>query len=154
MENNLYNKISTLVERKHQLKRIGGIIKHDKTKREEFEMYAKEYTQIEDTLDYIIKNCYISPLMVADIISAKEDCPYKLKIFRETDVKDNRVFYTNRFLACYLNPENKYYNYSENGQTGKNILGLPNEVYVNYAIPKENFTELALSIPTIHETNL
>ena len=148
MENNLYSKIATLVERKYQLKRIGGIIKHDKTKREEFEMYAKEYTKIEDTLDYIIKNCYISPMMVADIISVKEDGPYKLKIFRETDVKENHVYYTGRFVACYLNPSNKYYDYAENGKSYKNNLGLPTETYTNYAITKENFAELALSIPT------
>ena len=81
-------------------------------------------------------------------ISVKEDGPYKLKIFRETDVKENHVYYTGRFVACYLNPSNKYYDYAENGKSYKNNLGLPTETYTNYAITKENFAKLALSIPT------
>lgn len=148
MENNLYSKITTLVNRQHDLKRIGGIIKHDKSKRDIFEKYAKEYTQNDETLDYIIKNCFISPLMIAEIISKKEDTPYVLKIFRETDVKDYKTFYTGRFVACYLNQENKFFNYNSNGVASINLNGLPTENYTNYSLPREEFVELALTLPT------
>ncbi|MBQ8909224.1 MAG: hypothetical protein IJY90_02955, partial [Clostridia bacterium] len=60
MQNNLYRKIKQLVDRKYELKRLGGIIKFDKTKRAEYEQYCIQYQQIENTLDYIIKNCVIS----------------------------------------------------------------------------------------------
>lgn len=142
MQNNLYRKIKQLVDRKYELKRLGGIIKFDKTKRAEYEQYCIQYQQIENTLDYIIKNCVISAQKVAEIISASRGVPYALKIFRETTVHDDKTIYTGDFLACYLSNKNKYFNYDEGGERFRGLTGNGEKRYVNYPLPKEKFKDL------------
>ena len=146
MTNNLYRKIKTLTERKYELKRLGGYIKHDEARRKEFESMVEEYQQIESTLDYITKNCVISPLMVEKIISKKEQTDYVLKIFRETKVVDGKTVRTGDFVACYLNRKNKYFDYDVNGLSYKNMFGIPTERYTNYDLPSEEFQELVKSL--------
>ena len=146
MQNNLYLKIKSLVDRKYELKKLGGIIKFDKNKQELYQNYAAEYKQIEDTLDFITKNCHISPLMVADIISKKHGMTYVLKIFRETKVVDGRAIYTGNFIICYLNKQNKFFDYEQNGVSFSNRNGLKNETYINYELERKEFMQFLLSI--------
>ena len=145
MVNNLYRKIKQLVARQWELKRIAGIIKHDKDKRAEFEKYATEYNQIDRTLDFIKQNCVISPIDVIDIISKKECENYVLKTFREIDEVDDRSFYTGRFISCYLNNKNKFFDYDKNG-----VSYDADNKYINYAISKDDFKEL---ISSLEKTN-
>lgn len=146
MQNNLYKTINNLVERKYELKRIGGYIKHDKTKREEFIHMVEEYNKIDETLDYIIHNCFISPLKVAKIISSNCGILHKLKIFTEVGIHDGKKYSTDRFIACYLNNKNKYFNFDKNGVSFGNLTGIPTEKYINYALSKQEFDELVSSL--------
>ncbi len=142
MQNNLYRKIRNSVIRQAELKRKAGIIKFDKTKREEFLRYVEEYNELDKVLDYIKKNCVISPIDVIDIISKKEGKEYVLKTFRETDDRgDGKRFYTGRFISCYLNNTNKFFDYNTNG-----INYDLNGDYVSYSLTKEQFNELVSSL--------
>lgn len=147
MKNNLYQTIKYLVDRKWELKKIGGYIKYDKSKRAEYELCAAEYNKIEKTLDFIKQNCFISSQKVAEILSKKHGTQYKLKIFRETGETAGETYYTRNFVICYLNNKNKYFNYDINGVTNVNWRGLPDaETLVNYSLSREQFKEMFMSL--------
>lgn len=150
MEINLYCEIKRLVDRKYEIKKLAGIIKyemkHDVAKKDEFKKLADEYEKIERTLDYIRKNCFISPLIVAKIITKKEGTPYTLKIFREIGEHNGHKFYTGNFIACYINEQNKYFNYDVDGVCYGNLCGDPKEKYINYPLPSKEFNEVVGSL--------
>ena len=76
MNNSLYKKLKELVDRQWEIKRVGGYIKHDKTKRAEFEKLLEEYNKNDETIEQIRRNCFISPLVLEKIISKQEDQEY------------------------------------------------------------------------------
>ena len=143
MENNLYDTIKSLVDRKQEIKKIGGIIKHDRSRRSEYEKLADEFNQIEDKLFYIRDNCVISPMKLTELISKKEDKEYRLKIFREICKYRNQPYYTGDFVVCYLDSDNKYFDCDQDAFS----LSFTNEEqYVNYSLSNKQFAELTSSL--------
>lgn len=141
MRRNLYITIRNTVLRQAELKRKAGIIKFDKEKREEYLKYVNEYNELDKNLDYIKENCVISPIIVKDIISKKEGKEYVLKTFRETREENGKTFYTTRFISCYLNNTNKFFEYDTNS-----ISYDKNGDYVSYSVTKDQFDELVSSL--------
>ena len=145
MSNNLYQKLKDLVDRKWELNRIGGCIKHDKAKRAEFERILEEYNQTEELIEHIRRNCFISPLKLAEIISQQENEEYKLKIFRELDKNhDGTTSYSGRFIACYLNSQNEFFESNEQPRIYKSLSG--NEEYINNTLLHEDFDKFLSSL--------
>ena len=145
---NLYYTMRRLLEESVKWHRIIGILKFDAEHKAEFKQAIKKYNEVEAKLDYIKENCIISPLMVSKIISKREEREYVLKIFRETDMFDSKCCYTGQFLACYLNSDNKYFDYDIDGKSFVNLNGVKGEQYVNYPLPREQFEELLYSLPS------
>jgi len=144
VKNNLYEKLTKLVDRQWELKRLGGIVKHDLAKRDEYRRIAEEYNNNDESVYYILKNCYITPLKLADIISEQEKDKYVLKIFRETDENPlGETYYTSRFIICYLNNKNEFFDSNENPIAYHDFLS---EEYINNSLSKENFKKLFYSL--------
>lgn len=145
MKYNLYDKIQDLLERQRVLKGIVKFAKNDTSKQQEFAQYIAEYHEIEQQLDHIIQNCNISPMTVAEIISQKENRQYRLKIFRETENHNFKHYLTGNFIVCYLNDQNRFFNYQTNG-TFASFTGNQNEQYSNYTLSQEQYEELITSL--------
>ena len=144
MKNNLYEKLTELVDRQWELKGLAGIIKQDVAKREEYRKIAEEYNKNDETIYYILKNCYITPHKLAEIISEQEKKQYVLKIFRETDENAlGETYYTSRFIICYLNNKNEFFDSNENPIAYQDFLS---EEYINNSLSKENFKQLFYSL--------
>ncbi len=144
MSNNLYEKLKELIDRKWELNRIGGCIKHDKNKRAEFEKILDEYNKTDELIEHIRRNCLISPLKLAEIISKQENDEYKLKIFRELDENYDGTSYTGRFIACYLNSENEFFDSNEQPRIYKSLSS--NEEYTNNTLSSVDFGKLLSSL--------
>ena len=80
------------------------------------------------------------------IISKAKGQQYKLKIFRETYTKDGKTYLTHRYIACYLNKSNSYFNYDTDGFELKNLWCPKEETYVNYALDTKEFEEFKKSL--------
>lgn len=143
---NLYRSIKTLTDEKNKLYRNAGIIKFDKEKRDEYIKMCKRYEQICDMLKEIENKYIITCLDVEKIISKNLKKEYKLKIFRETYEENGNTYYSTRFIACFLNDTNKYFNYDKNGFTLVNLGKKRDEVYPNYDLTEEEFAELKASL--------
>ena len=147
MENNLYQKIEELIDRQWEIKEELCYSRFDSEKKNECEKMKEEYRHNEQVLHSILSEYFISPLKIADIISKQDKKQYVLKIFRETD--QNHVgdtYYTSRFIACYLNDENKFFNYKGEGVTRKSLTGIKTEKYTNYSLPSDQYEELLNSL--------
>ena len=145
MSNNLYQKLKDLVNRKWELNKIGACIKHDKNKKAEFEKILKEYNKADELIEQIRRNCFISPLKLATIISKQEDDEFRLKIFRELEKDaEGEINYTGRFIACYLNSENEFFDSNEQPKVYKSLSG--NEEYINNTLSSEEFKKLLHSL--------
>lgn len=145
MSKNLYQKLKELIDRQRELNRIGGWIKHDKNKKVEFEKFVAEYKENDALIEQIRRNCFISPLKLAKIISEQENDEFKLKIFRERDedYESKTSYFTGRFIACYLNSKNEFFNSNEGPRTYKSLFG--QEEYINNELPCDRFEELIQS---------
>lgn len=146
MENNLYRAIKMLIEKQKELRRKGVYIKHDKSKRDEFEALVKEYNEIDEALDVIEKEFFISAKMLEQIISKNNKKDYKLKIFREVVTRDEDVFYSYRFLMCYLDENNPFYNFESNGRKNISWTGIPEEQYTDFTVDEETFKKIHESL--------
>lgn len=145
MTNNLYDKLTELIDKKWELNRVGGCIKHDKDKKTEFEKILKEYNETDELIEQIRRNCVVSPLKLAEIISKQENEEYKLKIFREIDKNDDgTTSYTGRFIACYLNSENEFFSSNKQPTIYKNLVG--DEEYTNNTLSPAEFQNLLSSL--------
>lgn len=143
---NLYWTIKLLYEEKIQLYRAGGKIKFDKEKREEYILMCKRYEQVCESLKALENKYVITCQDLAKIISKNLKQEYKLKIFQETYEKDGKTYYTNRFIACYLNDTNKFFNYDKDAFILNNWGLKQNEVYANYSLTEKEFAELKASL--------
>ena len=147
MGNNLYEKLIRLVDRQWELRGLAGYIKHDKSKRSEYEAYVEEFNKNDEIIEQIRKGCFITPLKLADIISEQEKKQYKLKIFRETN--ENAVgetYYTTRFIAGYLNEKSEYFDFNENPVVYQSLNGDRTEKYTNNSLSKEEYKKLYYSL--------
>lgn len=147
MKNNLYEKLTELVDRQWELKGLAGYIKHDKSKRDEYEKMVEEYNKNDEIIERIRKGCFITPLKLAEIISEQEKRNYVLKIFRETDKNTlGESYYTTRFVACYLNDASEYFNFNENPIIHQSLLGDQTEEYTNNSLSKDEYRKLYFSL--------
>ena len=146
MEKNLYRAIKSLVERQKEIRRKGVYIRHDKSKAEEFKALVKEYNEIDEALVVIEKEFFISAMMLEKIISKNMGKDYKLKIFREVVTRDEDIFYSYRFLMCYLDENNPFYNFDQNGRKGINLTGIREEQYTDYTVDTETFNQIHQSL--------
>jgi len=149
MENNLYNKIKSLTARKNEITQESKKILYDATKQEQLTKLIEEYNIIEATLTFISQKCVISPKKIEDLISNKEGSKYNLKIFREVEYNEEVSFHTGNFIVCYLNKDNRYFNYNSNGLSFINLLSNKSDKYVNYDLNKEDYEKL---LKTLEET--
>ena len=111
---NLYEEIEFLVEERQRLNDLGGRLKYDYKRQipeaiEQFKKASNKYKQVEQRLKYIEDNCVIDYIKLADIITKHTGLVYKPRIFRETYMKDGVNYYSGRFIGCYLNKLNKFY---------------------------------------------
>ena len=147
MENNLYQVLKDLVDRQWDIKKVGGYIKHDKEKQDEFKKLVEEYHRNDAIIENIKDNYAITPLKLAEIISQSENDEYRLKIFREI-VKNSKGedCYSGRFMACYLNSQNEFFNSNENPNIHKSLGSDRSEQYTNNTLSHEDFEKLIISL--------
>ena len=111
---NLYERITSLVNEREELKRRGGILKYDAKRgipeaKEEFDKIVARYKQVEAEIDRIDQDCAIDIEGMGKIISKNMGEIYIPKIFKEVYEKDGGRYYTERFMACYINQSHPYY---------------------------------------------
>ncbi len=114
--NSVYDELELLVQQRENLNRRGGILKYDARRKvpeavKEYDMIVKKYKQVESELQYIEDNYRIDYIKLAYILTKHTGLIYKPRIFRETYVKGGEVYRTGRFVGCYLNKRNKFFEY-------------------------------------------
>lgn len=111
---NLYERITSLVREREELNRRGGILKYDARRgipeaKEEFDKIVARYKQVEDEIDRIEKEHAIGIEEMGEIISENLGETYIPTIFKEVYEKNGERYYTERFIACYINESHPYY---------------------------------------------
>ena len=111
---NLYERITSLVREREELNRRGGILKYDARRgipeaKEEFDKIVARYKQVEAEIDRIEQDYAIDIEGMGKIISKNLRKDYVPKIFREVYEKDGGRYYTERFIACYINQNHLYH---------------------------------------------
>ena len=111
---NLYDRITNLVKEREELNRRGGILKYDARRgipeaKEEFDRIVARYKQVEVEIDRIDQDYAIGIEEMGEIISKNMGETYIPKIFNEVYEKDGERYYTERFMACYINQSHPYY---------------------------------------------
>ena len=111
---NLYETIISLVDEKEELNKQGGTLKYDVRRgdpvaKEKYDKMAIRYKQVEEQLDSIENEYAIGIEEMGKIISKNMGETYIPKIFREVYEKDGERYYTERFIACYINKRHPYY---------------------------------------------
>ena len=106
--------------------------------REEYQKILSDYNNVRNQLSVIEDRFIISPKDFAEILSKWTDKNYKLKVFRETVQKEGEVYYTYNYLICYLNSDNEFYSYENNGKKSGQ--------YINYSIDNKAFEKLMSSL--------
>ena len=111
---NLYETITSLVDEKKELNRRGGILKYDARRgiheaKEEFDKIVARLHVVNDQIDRINREYAIGIEEMGRIISKNMGETYIPKIFKEVYEKDGERYYTERFIACYINQSHPYY---------------------------------------------
>lgn len=145
MKSNLYREIKNLTYRYKEIERLGRWIKHDKSKADEYMALYEEYEQIYAALRTIENEFEIDALKMQEIISSYNKLGYHLKVFRETINRDDDVYYTHRFLCCYLDENNPFYNFSDN-ESSRSSRYDKKDGYVDYAVDTSVFEQIHESI--------
>lgn len=114
--NSVYDELELLVQQKEDLNRRGGILKYDARRKipkavKEYDMIVKKYKQVESELQFIEDNYRIDYIKLGDILTNHSGLVYKPRIFRETYRKDDQNYYSGRFVGCYLNKQNEFFDY-------------------------------------------
>lgn len=111
---NLYELLTSLVDERAELKRMGGILKYDArrgepTAKETFDKIVVRYKQVDKQIDTIEDEYAIGINEMGEIISKHTGKHYVPKLFREVYEKDGERYYSYRFIACYINEKHPYY---------------------------------------------
>lgn len=146
MKNNLYKLIKSLHEEDKKLYHLAPRIRFDKNQADLYKKICDRREEIYRTLKAIESKYVITCQDLEKIISKAKRKHYKLKIFRETYTKNGETYLTNRYIACYLNKSNSYYNYDKDGFELKNLWCPKEETYVNYALDTKEFVEFKKSL--------
>ena len=115
---NLYETIISLVNEKEELKKQGGILKYDvrhgdPVAKEKYDKMAARYKQVEHELEEIENEYAIGIEEMGKIISKNMGETYTPKIFRKVYERDGEHYYTENFIACYINKSHPYYSNEE-----------------------------------------
>ena len=113
---NLYEEIQFLVDERQRLNDLGGRLKYDyKCKNpkavSQFKKVSNQYAVVDKTLKDIEDNYIIDYIKLAEILTHYTGIAYKPRIFRETYMKDGLNYYSGRFVGCYLNKKNEFFDY-------------------------------------------
>lgn len=111
---NLYERITSLVREREELNRRGGILKYDARRgipeaKEEYDRIGQRYHAVNDEINRIEKEYVIDIEEMGEIISENLGETYIPTIFKEVCEKNGECYYTDRFIACYINESHPYY---------------------------------------------
>ncbi|MBO5395042.1 MAG: hypothetical protein J6A28_04000 [Clostridia bacterium] len=143
---NVYGKISSLLKKQNEINRtVSEYIKEESRSEDIFKLCQEERGVISQ-LNSLARKYRISPCKMREILSQADGCEYRLKIFCETEIQNERQKYTKNFIACYLNDKNKFFDYDKNGIHSGLLIDNVEEWYVEYPLSKEEFKELKESL--------
>lgn len=115
---NLYQIIKSLVDEREKLNRRCGILKYDARcgkpeAKEEFDKIVARLHVVNDQIDRINREYAIGIKEMGVIISKNMGGTYIPKIFKEVYEKDGARYYSERFIACYINQKHPYYSHDD-----------------------------------------
>lgn len=115
---NLYQIIKSLVDEKEELNRRCGILKYGARcgipeAKEEFDKIVERLHVVNDQIDRINREYAIGIKEMGVIISKNMGETYIPKIFKEVYEKDGARYYSERFIACYINQKHPYYSHND-----------------------------------------